>query len=58
MANDKVSDPHPSDENHYDRNTRPGGAKPPSDRVEPNDAMHDGKQHPKGDIADKSGYQK
>lgn len=26
------SDPHPSDEEHYDREKRPGGAHPPDDR--------------------------
>lgn len=55
---DKVSDPHPSDENHYDEQGRPGGSKPPKHGVEPNDAIHDGHQHPKGEIADKSGYRK
>ena len=58
MPGNKVSDPHPSDESHYDEHGRPGGEKPPADRVEPNDAIHDGHQHPKSEIKDKSGYRK
>jgi hypothetical protein len=42
-AND-VADPHPSNEEHYDKQVRPGGANPPSAHdIGPNDAIHDGK---------------
>jgi hypothetical protein len=37
-------DPHPSNEEHYDRQERPGGAKPPKHEIYPNDAIHDGQQ--------------
>jgi hypothetical protein len=37
-------DPHPSNEERYDRQERPGGARPPRDDIGPNDAVHDG--HP------------
>ena len=37
-------DPHPSNEEHYDRQTRPGGAKSPRDDIGTNPAVHDG--HP------------
>ena len=37
-----VADPHPANEEHYDRQRRPGGAKPSSDPIGPNDAAHDG----------------
>lgn len=54
---DKVSDPHPSDEEHYDEKPHPGGANPPPDDArDPNDAVHDGKQNPKSEVSDKSGY--
>lgn len=36
-------DPHPSNEEHYDRQERPGGAHPPEKDIGPNDAVHDGK---------------
>jgi hypothetical protein len=38
-----VTDPHPSNEEHYDLQERPGGANPPRDSIGPNDAVHDGK---------------
>ena len=37
------ADPHPSDEEHYDIQIRPGGANPPARDIGPNDAVHDGK---------------
>jgi hypothetical protein len=37
-----VSDPHPSNEEHYDRQKRPGGANPPKKDLGPNDAIHEG----------------
>ena len=37
-----VSDPHPSDEEHYDREERPFGATPPKRDIGPNPAAHDG----------------
>lgn len=39
----EVADPHPSNEEHYDRQKIPGGAHPPKDDLGPNDAIHDGK---------------
>lgn len=42
-----VADPHPSTEEHYDQQRRPGGANPPSDDIGPNPARHDGKPRPK-----------
>lgn len=43
-----VADPHPSDEEHYDRQPHPGGAHPPTGPdIGPNDAVHDGKQSPR-----------
>ena len=39
-----VADPHPANEEHYDRQVRPGGANPPSAHaIGPNNAVHDGK---------------
>lgn len=38
-----VADPHPSNEEHYDREKRPGGAHPPAKDLGTNDAIHDGK---------------
>ena len=42
-------DPHPSDEEHFDRQERPGGANPPQGGADigPNDRVHDGKSPPK-----------
>jgi hypothetical protein len=37
------ADPHPANEEHYDREQRPGGANPPRNTIGPNDAVHDGK---------------
>lgn len=37
-----VADPHPSNEEHYDRQEHPGGARPPTKDLGPNDAIHDG----------------
>lgn len=48
-AND-VADPHPSDEEHYDRNARPGGAEPPTGPrpdIGPNPHAHNGTAPPK-----------
>jgi hypothetical protein len=42
----QVSDPHPHNEQHYDRMPHPGGAHPPHD-IGPNDAIHTGKAPPK-----------
>lgn len=38
-----VADPHPANEEHYDREQNPGGADPPNKDLGPNDAIHDGK---------------
>lgn len=40
-------DPHPSNEEHYDRQERPGGARPPRDDIGPNNAVHDGHPQPR-----------
>lgn len=37
------SDPHPSNEEQYDKQARPGGARPAKKDIGPNDAVHDGK---------------
>lgn len=37
-----VADPHPSNEEHYDRQEHPGGATPPKRDLGPNNAIHDG----------------
>lgn len=58
MPKQDVSDPHPSTEERYDEKPRPGGANPPRNDIAPNDAIHDGRQHPKSEISDKSGYRK
>ena len=43
-----VADPHPSDEEHYDREARPGGTKGiKGPDIGPNDAAHDGKAPPR-----------
>jgi hypothetical protein len=50
--NRNVSDPHPSDEEHYDRQEHPGGANPPNGgdpRVAGNETS--GKQDKKPDAA-------
>jgi hypothetical protein len=56
MSHNKDHDPHPSDEEHYDEKPHPGGAHPPTRDIGPNDAIHDGKIHPKSEVKDKSGY--
>ena len=39
-----VADPHPSNEEHYDKQVHPGGANPPpAGDLGPNNAIHDGK---------------
>jgi hypothetical protein len=38
-----VADPHPANEEHYDKKVRPGGANPPARDLGPNDAIHNGK---------------
>jgi hypothetical protein len=43
----EVADPHPSTEEHYERQRRPGGANPPRDDIGPNPAKHDGHSQPK-----------
>ena len=42
-----VSDPHPANEERYDRQKRPGGAHPPKRDLGPNDATHDGTPAPR-----------
>lgn len=37
---DEVEDPHSSNEEHYDRQERPGGASPPKDDLGPNPHIH------------------
>lgn len=47
-ADDKVADPHPATEEHYDRIPHPGGANPPKEpRVGPNSYAHDGTSPPR-----------
>jgi hypothetical protein len=41
-----VSDPHPANEEKYDRQKRPGGARPPKKDLGPKDAIHNGKAPP------------
>lgn len=49
-----VADPHPSTEEHYDRQRRPGGANPPRGDIGPNPARHDGHPKPKPENAESS----
>jgi len=43
-----VADPHPADEEDYDRIPRPGGAHPPKDEIlRVNPGVHDGKAPPR-----------
>jgi len=51
--NRDVSDPHPSDEEHYDRERHPGGANPPEggDSRGPGANVTTGKQDQKPDAA-------
>jgi hypothetical protein len=37
-----VEDPHPSNEEHYDRIKHPGGASPPKNDLGPNPHIHSG----------------
>ncbi|WIJ24721.1 hypothetical protein [Devosia sp. RR2S18] len=37
-----VADPHPSNEEHYDRQRRPGGDDAPRNDLGPNDGIHNG----------------
>jgi len=48
-ATNDVSDPHPANEERYDRQKRPGGTHPPERDFGPNHAFHDGspKQRPR-----------
>ncbi|SMQ66210.1 hypothetical protein SAMN06295905_1423 [Devosia lucknowensis] len=48
-------DPHPSSEEHYERQERPGGARPPRDRVGTNPAVHDGAPQKRPDNAENRG---
>lgn len=41
-----VSDPHPANEERYDRQKHPGGAHPPKRDLGPNDATHSGSPAP------------
>jgi hypothetical protein len=41
------ADPHPSDEEHYDRIEWPGGARPLGKDIGPNPAVHTGRPEPK-----------
>lgn len=45
----RPTDPHPANEEHYDRQERPGGSHPPHGGYDigPNDREHDGKSPPK-----------
>lgn len=40
-------DPHPSNEEHSDRQKRPGGAHPPHDDIGTNPDVHDGHPQPR-----------
>lgn len=46
-ATNDVSDPHPGNEERYDRQKRPGGAPAAGKDLGPNDAIHDGKPQPR-----------
>lgn len=46
---DKVRDPHPTDEEHYDRIPAPGGDRAPHDDIGPNPGKHNGTAQPKPD---------
>lgn len=41
-----VADPHPANEDRYDRQKKPSGANPPRDDIGPNSGKHDGKAKP------------
>jgi hypothetical protein len=44
-----VADPHPSNEEHYDREAKPGGADPPKKDLGANPHIHDGKPRRRAD---------
>lgn len=44
-------DPHPANEEKYDRQRHPGGANPPRNDLGPNNAIHDGTPKPRPDNA-------
>ncbi len=46
-ATNDVADPHPSNEEHADRERHPGGAHPPKTDNSTNPAVHTGKAPPK-----------
>lgn len=48
-------DPHPSSEEHADKQARPGGARPPRNGTGPNDAVHDGKPQRRPDNVENGG---
>ena len=47
-----VADPHPANEEKYDRIRHPGGANPPKNDLGPNPAIHDGTAPPRPDNAE------
>ncbi|HLV84116.1 MAG TPA: hypothetical protein VKY62_10105 [Devosia sp.] len=42
-----VADPHPANEDHYDRQEKPGGSDAPRDDIGPNSYKHDGNAPPR-----------
>lgn len=46
------NDPHPSNEEPYDRQERPGGTRPPRDDIGTNPAVHDGHKQKRPDNAE------
>jgi hypothetical protein len=46
-SHNDVADPHPANEEGYDRKPRPGGAAPPRDDIGPNSGRRDGTAPPK-----------
>lgn len=42
-----VADPHPSTEEHYQKQSEPGGANPPKKDIGPNPGAHDGHPRPR-----------
>lgn len=42
-----VADPHPATEEDFDRQERPGGARPPRRDIGPNSGKHDGTAPPR-----------
>ena len=50
----RVDDPHPATEEHYDRIEHPGGARPPTGpNIGPNSYVNDGTPKPKPDYDQK-----